>query len=283
MPEMPTTPEHRRRSAPASHRWCGLLVVAGLIAPFSGAVIGTAHADPDALWTIVHDRCVPDQQQHDDPTPCAWVNLSSGKQNGYAVLKDIAGTTQYLLIPTERIIGIESPAVLAPDATNYFAAAWRARYFVEERAGRTLPRDWVSLAINSEIGRSQNQLHIHIDCIRADVREELTQHAAEIGAAWAPFPVPLADHPYSAIAVNGDDLDAVNPFTLLADGIAGARTDMGLETLVVVGTIGADGRPGFIVLAGHADAAAGDAATGEELQDHTSCPPSPTSVVSTPS
>ena len=50
-----------------------------------------------------------------------------------------------------------------------------------------------------------------------------------------PFPVRLADHRYNVIAVSGDDLDAVNPFTLLADGIAGARTDMGLETLVVGG------------------------------------------------
>jgi CDP-diacylglycerol pyrophosphatase len=188
MPKMRTTPQHRRRAAPASHRWCRLLVAVGLIAPFSGAVIGTADADPDALWTIVHDRCVPDQQQYGDPAPCAWVNLSGGKQDGYAVLKDIAGTTQYLLIPTSRITGIESPAILAPDATNYFAAAWRARYFVEERAGGSLPRDWVSLAINSEVGRSQNQLHIHIDCIRADVHEELTQHAAEIRATWAPVP-----------------------------------------------------------------------------------------------
>jgi CDP-diacylglycerol pyrophosphatase len=96
---------------------------------------------------------------------------------------------------------------------------------------------------------------------------------------WVPFPVPLADHRYSAIAVNGDDLDAVNPFTLLADGIAGARTDMGLETLVVVGAVGPDGRPGFIVHAGHADASAGDAATGEELQDHTSCSPPPATTL----
>jgi CDP-diacylglycerol pyrophosphatase len=253
------------------------------MAPFSGAVIGTAHADPDALWAIVHDRCVPDQEQYGDPAPCVWVNLSSGKQNGYAVLKDIAGTTQYLLIPTSRITGIESPAILAPDATNYFAAAWRARFFVEERARRSLPRDWVSLAINSEVGRSQNQLHIHIDCIRADVHEELTQHAAEISTTWAPFPVPLADHRYSAIGLNGDDLDTVNPFTLLADGIAGARTEMGLETLVVVGAVGPDGSPGFIALARHADAAAGDAATGEVLQDHTSCPPPAATSPRTPS
>jgi len=85
--------------------------------------------------------------------------------------------------------------------------------------------------------------------------------------------VPLAGQPYSAIAVNGDDLDSVNPFTLLADGVAGARADMGSHTLVVVGSVGADGQPGFVILAGHADPASGDLADGEELQDHSSCPP----------
>jgi CDP-diacylglycerol pyrophosphatase len=215
----------------------------------------------------------PTRGEHDDPAPCAMVDLSAGEEQGYAVLKDINGATQFLLIPTEQISGIESPAILAPGATNYFAAAWGARSFVDERSGQTLPRDWVSLAVNSEVSRSQNQLHIHIDCIRADVHEALTAHAAEVGSVWTPFPVPLAGHPYSAIAVTGDDLDAVNPFALLADGVGGARADMGLETLVVVGAIGADGQPGFVILAGRADDTTGDTGSGEELQDHTSCPP----------
>ena len=115
--------------------------------------VATAAADPNALWTIVHDKCVPNQQLHDDPAPCALVDLSGGKdagqQTGSAVLKDLVGANQFLLIPTARIAGIESPEILAPGAGNYFAAAWRARTFTDQRAGWTLPRDWVSLAINS--------------------------------------------------------------------------------------------------------------------------------------
>jgi CDP-diacylglycerol pyrophosphatase len=178
-----------------------------------------------------------------------------------------------LLDPTQRISGIESPAILAPGATSYVAAAWRARSFVDERAGQTLARDWVSLAVNSEVSRSQNQLHIHIDCVRADVHEALTEHVAEIGAVWTPIPVPLAGHLYSAIAVRSDDLDAVNPFSLLANGLSGAGPDMGLETLVVVGAIGVEGQPGFVILAGRADNTTGDTGSGEDVQDHTSCPP----------
>lgn len=59
-------------------------------------------------------------------------------------------------------------------------------------------------------------------------------------AAW--LPVTLAGHSYDAIAVDGEELGAVNPFVLLAD---------------------------------RADSATGDLAGGEELQDHAYCPPAP--------
>ena len=224
-------------------------------------------ADPNALWEIVHGQCVPGQQMHGDPAPCVEVDLRDGVGRGYAVLKDLRGPTQFLLIPTARITGIESPALLAPDAPNYFAAAWQARTYVDERAGRALPRDDLSLAINSVFARSQDQLHIHIDCIRADVRDTLRQYAGQIGEHWAPLAPPLAGHRYLAIRVSGEQLGQANPFKLLADGVPGARQDMGRHTLVVAGAT-FDGQPGFIILDDHADRAAGDRGGGEWLQDH---------------
>ncbi|KAA0108445.1 CDP-diacylglycerol diphosphatase [Mycolicibacterium sp. P1-5] len=227
----------------------------------------TAYAAPDTLWRIVHDQCVVDVQQHRDPAPCSRVDLSHGEDGGYAVLKDIVGDRQYLVIPTARITGIESPELRDPHATNYFGAAWQARSFVEQRAGGTIPRDWMSLAVNSAVARSQNQLHIHVDCLRADVHDALRSAAGAIGPVWAPLPVPLTGHTYWAMAVDGTDLDA-DPFRLLADGLEGARDDMGEYTLVVVGT--ATPRAGFVVLADRADDVS--EAGGEELQDHHACP-----------
>ena len=209
-----------------------------------------ASADPDVLWHIVGDKCVPDEQTNHNPAPCEVVDLTGG----YAILKDIEGKTQFLLIPTTRVTGIESPSILEPGAPNYFADAWQARHFVEERAPRPVPRDSLGLAINSITGRSQNQLHIHIDCMRLDVIDALRHHAAAIGPQWSPFPVPLARHDYMAMRLDQPELNA-NPFVLLADGIPGARADMGHYTLVVAG---ADA--GFVLLAGHG--------SGEELQDH---------------
>ncbi len=229
----------------------------------------TAVADPNALWTIVHDKCVVDEQQNHDPAPCSRVDLSRGEAGGFVVLKDIVGERQYLLLPTARLTGIDSPEILAPGATNYFGEAWQSRAFVEQRAGGTIARDWMSLAINSAASRTQNQLHIHIDCLRADVHDALRTAAAGIGPVWQPLSVPLVGQTYWAMAVDGADLDA-NPFALLADGLPGARADMGLYTVVVAGTTDPAGRPGFVILADRADA--DNSAGGEELQDHDACP-----------
>lgn len=261
-----------RKSQPSRRtRRKAFIIAAAMVAALPSAGTSGAQGDPNALWNIVNGSCVPDQLQRDDAAPCEQVDLSAGEENGYAVLKDLVGPLQFLLIPTRRVTGIESPEILAPDAPNYFAAAWRARSFVDERAGRTLPRDWVSLAINSEQARTQTQLHIHVDCLSADVHGALAEHSSEIGPEWATFPVPLAGQRYDAVFVGGEDLDAVNPFVLLADGVPGARAAMGDETLVVVGAVARDGSPGFIVLANRADPATGDRAGGEAVQDHQTC------------
>ncbi|HKM74303.1 MAG TPA: CDP-diacylglycerol diphosphatase, partial [Stellaceae bacterium] len=172
-------------------RWSVGTVIAVAIVLLGTALSGNA-ADPDALWKIVHQQCVPDQQQKGDPAPCALVELQPGDAKGYAVLKDIVGATQYLLIPTARVPGIESALLLASGAPNYFADAWRERGYTERAAQRALPREAISLAINSAFGRSQNELHIHIDCVRTDVRAVLQRQLAAIGDTWAPLAEPLA-------------------------------------------------------------------------------------------
>jgi len=236
------------------------LLAVSLIVPLRATALTI---NPDALWKIVHGLCVPDEEQHHDPAPCAEVDLAGG----YAVLKDILGKTQYLVIPTAETSGIESPSIIAPDAPNYFADAWRARRFVDKELGHEVPRDMIVLAINSRFARSQEQLHIHVDCIDPDVRATLLQHEGEIGAHWAPFDPPLAGEHYRAMRIAGKELKA-NPFVLLADGVASAREAMGQHTLVVVGASFAGGAPGFILLDDQADLAAGDRAHGESVQDH---------------
>jgi CDP-diacylglycerol pyrophosphatase len=237
-----------------------VLVALAAFAPPSHA------ADPDALWKIISEKCVPNEREYGQPAPCAIVDLDGGEAKGFVVMKDRDGDTQYLVMPTAKITGIEDPAILAPGATNYFADAWRQRHYAEEAAGHPLPPDTMSLAINSPHGRSQNQLHIHIDCLLPDVRSAIERNLAAIGNKWAPFPETLVGHPYRAIRVV--DLDSSNPFTVLADGVPGARDAMGNHTLAVIGVTSPGNAPGFVILDGQFDAAAKDFASSEELQDH---------------
>lgn len=225
--------------------------------------------NPNALWKIVHEQCVPNQQQHGDPKPCAEVDLKDGVDRGYAVLKDLNGPTQYLLIPTARIVGIESPELQTPGTTNYFAAAWDERRLVEKTLGHELPRDNVGLAVNSVLSRSQTQLHIHIDCMLPDVRDTLARLRSSIGDTWAALSEPLGGHPYWAMRVMGATLDGHNPFKLLADGIPRARANMKWRTLVVVGMQFDGDAPGFALLTDRVNPLLFDIAAGARLEDHT--------------
>jgi CDP-diacylglycerol pyrophosphatase len=222
-------------------------------------------SDPDALWHIIHDRCLPAFGAHKPPAPCAEVDLPAGTPGGWVVLKDRDGATQYLVMPTQKITGIEDSTILAPDEPNFFAAAWDSRKYFLAKVGHPVPRSVISLAINSPYGRTQNQLHIHIDCLRADVAATLAAKLPGIGAEWASLP--LAGHAYRARRLDGTDLTD-NPFTLLAADPSVGPAGMARHTLVVVGETFADGKDGFVLLDDQVDVPTGDHASGEELQDH---------------
>jgi CDP-diacylglycerol pyrophosphatase len=222
-----------------------------------------ARADSDALKKIVIGQCVPHQQAGRGPAPCAEVDL----KGGFAVLKDKRGNTQFLLIPTKVVTGIEDRQTLAPGAPNYFAAAWAARRFTEKQAGKPIPRDDIGLSVNSAYGRSQNQLHIHIDCIRPEVRQALKDNDSRIGNVWAVLDADLAGHRYRAMRLDGAELER-NPFRVLSEGDEEAGAGMGRETLTVVGAVFPDGKPGFYLLADRANIETMDTASSETLLDH---------------
>jgi CDP-diacylglycerol pyrophosphatase len=245
------------------HRLLGRVAFAALLS--AALLAGRAQAsDPDALWKIVHGKCVPHVMAGEGPAPCSLVDLAGG----YAVLKDIRGATQFLLIPTARIAGIESAEILAPDAPNYWQHAWEARRFLSEKAGRELPPQDISLAINAATQRSQNELHIHIDCIRTDVRAALAKSAATIGEQWVPLVMPPNGHRYMVRRIDSPDLAGMFPFHLVADTLPGAAAAMGAQTMVLTGAPAEGGRAGFYLLDDHVDPAEPKRGWGEELQDH---------------
>jgi len=224
------------------------------------------HPDGQKLWQIVNGRCVPGQIASGDPAPCTTVSVATGVERGYALLKDRVGAGQFLLMPTTLISGIEAPALVRTDSPNYFTPAWQAGRFVAAAFDKPLAREDIGVAVNSQYGRTQDLLHLHVDCLRLDVRDALKRSSLRIGWRWSRGPV-LAGHRYYAVRVDGDDVVKANPFTLLVRGMHVASNDMGAWTLVLAGARFA-GRPGFVLLAARADPANGYDGSGEQLQDH---------------
>jgi len=229
------------------------------------AAISPARADRMALWTIVHGQCAPHMQAGQGPEPCLRVDLSPSGEKGVALLKDINGVAQYLAIPTGRMTGIEDAAALSPDARNYFAYAWANRDALEAKLGRALPREAVGVSINSQFSRSQDQFHLHLDCMDREVVAALAGYKDALDDQWRVMTIALKGRRYWARRLDSRDLSDAAPLRLLADGLEGARDHMGLETLIAVGADFA-GKPGFILLADQAELAGGGHA--EDLQDH---------------
>ena len=209
---------------------------------------------------MVDSLCVGNQRLTASPAPCSVVD----GERGFAVLW--AGGAHYLLVPTAKIAGIESDALLAPAAPNYWAFAWQSRSFLDDAVGKPVPRSVVGMAINSAQARTQDQLHIHIGCLRRDVLAALRRFEARVAASRSPHAVVLAGRKYTVARIRGDTLDQANPFKLVADSSPAARDDMASETVAVAGATFADGRDGFYLLSRRSQG--DDTAAAEHLLDY---------------
>ncbi|POP44715.1 CDP-diacylglycerol diphosphatase [Superficieibacter electus] len=216
--------------------------------------------NPDALRHITFDQCIPGQQQHHTPAPCKEADLRAG----YVLLKDKNGPLQYLLMPTWRINGIESPLLLEPKTPDYFWLAWQKRGVLSEQNGRPVPDAAISLTVNSRLGRTQNHLHIHISCLREDVRAKLNTSLTTISARWLPLEGGLLGHDYLARRVTENELMQRSPFVMLAEEVPDARAHMGRYSLAMAQQ--SDGS--LVLLATERDLLTFNLASAEEIQDH---------------
>lgn len=199
------------------------MIIVLLVMVAGGLAIAAFHykKNSDALWQIVSEKCVPGMVRQGTPAPCQRVDL----QHGYATLKDLNGPLQYLLIPLKKISGIESPALLSPSAPNFFLFAWQARGLLAVRRGLPIKDSALSLAINAKYGRTQNQLHIHISCLRPDVRKRLDELAPQLVSHWRKES--LRGHQYLLRTLSVSELAQQSAFVRLAGEIPNARSEMG--------------------------------------------------------
>jgi CDP-diacylglycerol pyrophosphatase len=240
------------------------LVMAKAAALVAVAVVASscaelAAADPDALWKIVGGQCVPEARASGHPGQCTSVDLA----DHYAILKDISGRSQHLLIPTERVTGIESPSIVAPDAPDYWADGWSSRNTVEASLKKPLAADQFGLEINSEFRRSQQQLHIHMDCMRTDIIDALAPYRHDQPGQWQWETIDGVRYRIMRVTSLSQDND---PFRIVARDHPDSQS-MATQTILVTGAGPSADQDGWLVLNSGLDVDNGTG-TAEGLLDH---------------
>jgi CDP-diacylglycerol pyrophosphatase len=238
---------------------------------FSLSLVGFAMGqsiDRGLLWRVVQ-TCVANNRITGASFPCLDVNITKGVEAGFAVVRAPLDTTHIVVVPTARVVGVEHAGLDEVGAENYFADAWQARHFVAERSPKPLRREDFGLALNSRPGRSQDQLHIHIDCLQTSARDALKAHAAEIHAGtWSRLSFDLHGDRYLATKLKSADLRDTNIFQLVTDGLHVAEADRSKVTIVVAGASSDKRDDGFYLLALVAKNARSNQGHGEFLLDH---------------
>ena len=242
------------------------LLALAIVVPGCAADSGPANL---ALWRIVDQGC--------NASPATVVTTAQGIAGGlacehalgYAVLKDRCGPTHFLVIPTARRSGVESTELQSVSEPDYFAFAWRersrstvARNTIGSEPSNTRDAGDIGLAVNSRYGRSQAQLHIHIDFLRPDVRAALRALPPELAPGTR---LQLMGHWYRVAHV---DSLARSPFIEVAGQWQAAdEEERARLTIAVV----SDGDRGFYILSDRADPAGLDRGHAEELLVPRSC------------
>jgi len=122
-------------------------------------------ANRNALWNLV-ECCM--QSKPGDPHCRVY-----SKQYNYIVAKDASATKKeaYLIIPTIQLVGIESPLTLDSPTLDIWQDAWAEA--TSKNPGKAEGK--TGLAINSAKSRDQDQLHIHMACVKPEVLTALRQ------------------------------------------------------------------------------------------------------------
>jgi CDP-diacylglycerol pyrophosphatase len=252
----PLTGGRMKLKQPASRGMAPLLLGAGCVWLVSVAAALCLN-ERGALWHVVHDICVPVQKTLSLPLPCLKVDTD----HGFVVIRALFDTTRIIIVPTTRMEGIESPLLLRDDMPNLWWFAWNERNNVMTSARR--PLDWadIGMAINSGPRRTQDQLHIHVDCVDPRLKRALASRTRDISGKWSVLDLrPWADQ-YRIKSIDASGLDK-SIFKQVAEEVPGARLQMGLQSIGVVGVSDGQGNHGFAVLVNSKRGRA------EELLDH---------------
>ncbi|SFC10956.1 CDP-diacylglycerol diphosphatase [Pragia fontium] len=196
---------------------------------------GWVRSHSDSLWKIISQQCIPQQQmKQSQVSSCMDVILTPDVAKGYVIFKDRNGPLHFLLIPATKVSGIEDKRLLQPDTTDYFSKAWDSRDYLARQAGQPIPRNMVALTINSAYGRSQEQLHIHISCIKPEIKALLDNQMDKFSEKWTKVEYGINNHDYIARTLTELQFRQMSLFQRLAAEVPDAAENMAKYGIALV-------------------------------------------------
>lgn len=198
-----------------------------------GATGAAAFWDRNALWRTVQS-CKVDLKTLGLAFPCLDVAPDPDKSESTVVIRAPMEQTHIIVVPTHRVPGLESPVLLRPEAGAYWRAAWDARHYVASAHPRPLRLNDIGIAANSQETRSQDQFHIHADCVSSRVRADLSAHPGGIGPAWKLLTFTVAGQRYYGRQIAAAQLALSNPLGSLVEAIPALRQRMDVTGFAIL-------------------------------------------------
>ncbi|MFO1146996.1 MAG: CDP-diacylglycerol diphosphatase [Alsobacter sp.] len=148
--------------------------------------LGASQLQSSDMLGHVVALCATSEAHLQVPLPCSDVRRIGNGAGAYIV--KVPFTSKHpIAVPFGEIDGLEIPDFAGQTAADAVSIAWNARDVLS--AGGKTPRwDEAGLAINSFAKRTQDRLHLHIDCLDRSVRSFIADHPGEVGEGWEPYP-----------------------------------------------------------------------------------------------
>jgi len=212
------------------------------------------------LRQVTTGLCAPNARLTGFATPCRQVVGDPG----FAVLRAPGERQHFILVPLRPLRGLESPALWQPGQPNWFGLAWRQRWYLSAWGQAAVADERIALALNAPSGRSQDQLHVHLACLRPELRRQLQRLAPGLDEHWRVLPEALAGSRYQARRLSETQLLAADFFPALASQPPYPLPDLRLS-LALVALPSRDASRQFLLLAGRAGSQPGDLGSAERL------------------
>jgi CDP-diacylglycerol pyrophosphatase len=146
------------------------------------------------------------------PFPCLSVEPDKADRPGTAVMRAPGSPSHVIVMPVRDIVGIEAPELRHQIGNILWRESLASRRHVVEALNGAITIDDVGIAVNAEGGRSQDHLHIHLDCLGRSVHTAVLTSAQHINGDWTLLPHKLQGSRFFAMRTKAVDAERFNPF-----------------------------------------------------------------------